>query len=233
MSIFDESDVEAGHLRLASAISESWEILAASTDLIRKVLLAEDRIRTKEPERRTYIAASVLDFRIVNGAGAATKLLDYGYFIQATGLFRDISEFGMLMLLFSEQPRELEVWRQAESDRHKMFGRSQLKQKIKNLDEFDFFNNYFNAFSEFGTHPSAVSVVAHLDGSDWHIGPHVNERLYIDGYRDLSLLVWRTTNACGATYKAIFGAVAGEDFAIEVARYQNAWERIARNWDGV
>jgi hypothetical protein len=227
MSIFDESSVEAGHKRLASSISTSVEALAASTDLIRKVVLYEDKARIDAGEHADYLTASILSCRIVNDVGAATKLLDCGYFTQAASMYRDISETAMLMMYFSERPEELKIWREAGESRYKKFSRGNLSVNIADKKRFDFFNKYFNSFSEFGTHPSPASIVAHLSGNQRHIGPHVNEELYILLYRDLSILVWDATDICGIAYKAIFKDETESIFPSETARFRSAWQIVA------
>lgn len=203
------------------------EVLVASADLIRKALQYQDIQREKPEEHADYLAISQLGFRVVNDIGAATRLLDCGYFVQAAGLCRDIAEVGMLALLFSEKPETLRDWRTAGELRYRRFGRPALKGEISQAEKFQLLDGFFNTFSQFGTHPSAETLIAHHDGSHFHIGPHINKRLYIDLHRDLAFLTWHTTDACGDAYRAIFGIRAEELFPEETQRFIDSWEAIS------
>jgi hypothetical protein len=229
VSLFDESEVEAGHSRVASTVSNSIEVLRASSEIILKVLLAKDGECVNSAERLKYLAASTLGFRVVNDAGAAAKLFDCGYFVQSAALIRDISEIGMLMLLFTEQPSELSHWAVSESDRYKKYGRSELKRKIIRKEKFAIFNNYFDEYSEFGTHPSALSLGAHIAPDGMHIGPHVNKKLYLHGYTDLAQIVIHTTDSCGSAYEAAFGSLDREVLAAEFARFNDARRKLSND----
>ncbi|MDP3522951.1 MAG: hypothetical protein Q8S27_00120, partial [Hoeflea sp.] len=228
MSLFDESEVEAGHKRLASKVLVEMEVLIASTDLIRRALTANDLARTDPEEHADYLAASQLAYRAVNGVGAATRLLDCGYFIQATAICRDIAEVRMLALLFSEKPDELRRWRKVPRDeRHRKYGRSKLGRGIMAQDRYSYFNTYFNTFSEFGTHPSAESILAHHDGRQFQIGPHVNERLYVTIHTDLAHLMRRITEVFDQVYSTMDGIDLTTELPSEIARFQNAVEKLA------
>jgi hypothetical protein len=208
MSLFDESEVEAGHKRLASSVSVHIEALTASVDLIEKALMAENKIRTNSADHADYTAISILGYRVVNDVAAATKLLDYGYFIQAAALGRDISEVGMLALYFAENPDKLSEWRLSEEQRRKLFGRPALKSSILNTKKFEFLDEYFSLFSGFGTHPPAASIIAHHDGIQLQRFPYVNEKLYLDIHADIAFLTWHVVDAFGDAYRAFFGKEA-------------------------
>ncbi|MBP2561081.1 hypothetical protein J2857_003850 [Neorhizobium galegae] len=230
MSIFDEREVEAGHHRLASAISAQVEVLVASTDLLRKALLHQDVARHDPEEHADYLAASQLGFRIVNQVGAATKLLDCGYFVQAAGLLRDIAEIGMLALYFTEIPEDVRQWRKLSGkDQWKKFSPMKLntKPRLKGTARFASLYEKFHFFSDYGTHPSSTSIIAHHDGNRFHIGPHVNAQLYINTYSDLANLTWHTTDACGNAYFSIFSVSAADLYPKETQRFIESWNGIA------
>jgi hypothetical protein len=227
MSIFDESIVEAGHQRLASTISAEIEALVASTDLIRKALLHQDRPRNDPDCHADYLAASSLGFRIVNNVGAASRLLDCGYFVQAAALFRDIAEIGMLVLAFSATPDSLRDWRNSVEKRYRTFGRTKLREMAADRVKFNFLDQYFNAYSEYGAHPSSISIIAHHDGLQFQIGPHVNAELYRKSYRELAVLTWHVTDAAGDAYKSIFKSDLSQTFPDEAQRFAHAWNSIA------
>lgn len=208
LGIFDESEVEAGHRRLAFSISPQIAILKASIELIRSAILREDKIRNDPEEHADYLAVSQLGFRIVNDVGAATKLLDCGYFIQAAGLLRDLSEIGMLALFFADAPGEVRQWRKLQGrQQSSKYGPTALRKKLQlqNSEKLAFLDERFQLFSDYGAHPSSTSIIAHHDGKRFHTGPHVNETLYINTYKDLAHLVWCVTDACGDAYASIFG----------------------------
>lgn len=223
MGIFDESDIEASHNRLASSIHIYLEALCAATDLIRKALILAPNNPTDAERAGDLLAGSVLGYRVVNDAGAATKLVDCGYFAQGSALFRDIAEIGMLALLFSKDPGQLREWRKAGEKRYGQFSRGQMKVKVGADPEFLFFNNYFDVFSQFGTHPSAESIYFHIENDRFQIGPHYNENLYIKSYHDLAILVCRTTQICGFVYKSLFNLDAEIHFPVENKRFTAAW----------
>lgn len=230
MSIFDESEVEAGHKRLASSVSTHIEVLIAATDLTRKVLLSKGLVRDNPADHANYLATSMLGFRFVNGIGAVTKLLDCGYFIQAAAIGRDIAEVGMLALYFSENPRKLPEWRQIpREDRYKMFGRPQLSKSIRDRPRYDFLNVYFEQFSEFGAHPSSVSILPHHDGHDFQIGPHINQQLYINLHSDIAYLSWHVVDVFGDAYRVMYRSDASEVFPVETTRFRDAYEGIRRS----
>ncbi|KQZ78239.1 hypothetical protein ASD64_12915 [Mesorhizobium sp. Root157] len=189
MGIFDESDIEASHKRLASSIHIYVEALCAATDLIRKALLLAPTSSNDAERAGDLIAGSVLGYRVVNDIGAATKLIDCGYFAQGSALFRDIAEIGMLALLFSKKPEQLREWRKAGKRRHGEFGRSSIKKILGGEVEFLFFDYYFDAFSQFGTHPSAESIYFHVENNMFQIGPHYNGNVYVKSYHHLAILV--------------------------------------------
>jgi hypothetical protein len=229
MSLFDESEVEAGHKRLASSVSVHIEALTASVDLIEKALMAENKIRTNSADHADYTAISILGYRVVNDVAAATKLLDCGYFIQAAALGRDISEVGMLALYFAENPDKLSEWRLSEEQRRKLFGRPALKSSILNTKKFEFLDEYFSLFSGFGTHPSAASIIAHHDGIQLQRFPYVNEKLYLDIHADIAFLTWHVVDAFGDAYRAFFGKEARSLFPAETDRFQSSFEGIRRS----
>jgi len=115
-------------MRLAFSINKQIEVLVACTDLIRKSGLAWRAQSEDNEDIADYLAASSqIAFRVVNDVGAATKLIDCGYFAQAGTLCRAIAEAGLLALFFSEYPGELRRWRTIPtSKRYKVFSRSQL-----------------------------------------------------------------------------------------------------------
>lgn len=235
MSIFDESEVEAGHHRLASAVSAQVDVLVASVDLIRKALLHQDIARADPEEHADYLAISQLGFRVVNHVGAATKLLDCGYFVQAAGLLRDITEIGMLALYFTEVPEDVRQWRKLTGkDQWKKFGPMKLnaKPQLKDSARFAFLYEKFHFFSDYGTHPSSTSIIAHHDGNRFHIGPHINKRLYVNTYSDLANLTWHTTDACGDAYFSIFNVSAAGLYPTETRRFIQSWDGIAHSATG-
>ncbi|WP_105401109.1 hypothetical protein [Neorhizobium sp. T7_12] len=229
MSIFDEREVEAGHHRLASTVSAQVEVLVASADLIRKALLHLSVARHDPEEHADYLAISqLLGFRLVNDIGAATKLLDSGYFVQAAGLLRDIAEIGMLALYFVEAPNEVRRWRKLTGrNLSNEFGPGALRLKLKGSAKLAFLNERFRLFSDYGTHPSPTSMIAHHDGTRFHIGPHVNEQLYVTSYSDLANLTWHTTDACGDAYFRIFNVYAADLYPTETQRFIQSWNEIA------
>lgn len=229
MSLFDESEVEAGHQRLASSVSVHTETLTASVDLIEKTLMADNKVRINSADNADYKAISILGYRVVNDVAAATKLLDCGYFIQAAALGRDISEVGMLALYFAEKPDKISEWRLSEKQRRKLFGRPALKSGILNTKKFDFLDKYFSLFSGFGTHPSAASIVAHYDGIQLQRFPYVNEKLYLDIHTDIAFLTWHVVDAFGDTYRAIFRKDAQDLFPAETDRFRSSFEGIRRS----
>lgn len=204
MSIFDTSSVEAGHRRLASSLSEYSAAFEATAVLVDKALLRQNFLRPDPEEQARFLALSQLGFRLVNDIGAAIKLLEAGYFVQAAAFGRDMAEIGMLAIHFAGNPDDLSKWTKLEGrQRHQSFGRPQLK-KTEAPEEFDYFNNEFNFFSEYGTHPSFQSIAAHWDGEQLHVGPHINQSLFQNSYKRLAVLAWRAANIGGLVYEAVF-----------------------------
>ena len=211
MPLFDETMVEASHHRLASLVFADIRALTASTDLATKALLAQDFPRSDADEHRKFLAASVVGFRLIHGAGATTKLIDAGYFVQAIALMRDIAELGMLYLDFSEHPDHLIEWsRSAGKYQNRKFRAPKLRERISDKAKVDFLDDYFDFFSELGTHPSSISIQLHHGVERFHIGPHVNAKLFATTYRELSRLVWHVCDAGGIAYKALFDADPAE-----------------------
>ncbi|WP_037074222.1 hypothetical protein [Rhizobium sp. PDO1-076] len=230
VAIFDESRVEASHNRLASTLSPQLEALAASVDLIKKALLHQDVDRIDPKDHADYLAVSQLGFRVFNDVGAATKLLDCGYFVQAASLLRDLSEIGMLALHFSVSPQDVARWRSLDGrQQYDRFGPRALREslKLKFSDKLSYLDQRFRLFSNYGTHPSTTSIIAHHDGDRFHVGPHFNENIYINTYRDLADLAWHVTDACGDAYCAIFNTSVADILPAETQRFQQAWNRIA------
>lgn len=229
MSIFDESvsEVEASHQRLASVVSDEVEVLVACADLIRKTLLYQDIARHDAEEHADYLAVSQLGFRLVNDMGAATKLLDCGYFVQAAAVIRDIAEIGMLALYFAQEPEKARAWRLALNERYKKFGRRALSGKVNDGRKFAFLDRHFNTFSEYGTHPSSTAIIAHFDGTRLHIGPHFNEALYRYTIRDLAILSWHVTDACGDAYLKLFHVSVADLYPAETHRFVRSQSSIA------
>ncbi|MGE3368950.1 MAG: hypothetical protein AB7I79_09295 [Rhizobiaceae bacterium] len=228
MPLFDESTIEASHQRLASFISADIEALQACTDLVRKALLAQDHPRTDINAHRSYLAASMIGFRIVNHAGAATSLLDRGYFAEAVSLMRNIAEIGMQLLDISERPKHLLEWSVAGGFReNRKFRRHELKGRVKDQLKLVYFDKYFDEFSELGTHSSSVTIILHHDGERLQIGPHHNPRLFTLGYRDLSQLVWHASEIGKLAYEKIFGVSPAALFPIEAERFDRTWIGIS------
>ena len=228
MSLFDESSVEAGHHRLASSISGEVEVLNAATDLICKALLAQDKPRDDPEEHARFLTISMLGFRIVNGVAATTKLLDCGYFVQAAGLCRDIAEVGMLALHFAEEPGEIAVWQKLTGKKqHEQFGPGALRRKVLDKGKIRILDQSFKTFSDYGTHPSTASIIAHHDGTHFQFFPYINEPLFINTYKDLAVLTWRSTDACGDAYRAIFGLGVNEILPLQTKRFADSWNGIA------
>lgn len=230
MSIFDESSVEASHNRLASSVCAQVEALAASVDLIRKALLYQDIGRHDPKDHGDYLAVSQLGFRVVNDVGAATKLLDCGYFVQAASLLRDIAEIGILALHFAVSPRDITLWRSLNGpNQSNQFGPKVLRKgHLQGSDKLAYLDERFRLFSDYGTHPSTTSIVAHHDGARFHVGPHFNEDIYLSTYRDLADLTWHFTDACGDAYCAIFKVSVADILPAETQRFRLAWNGIAR-----
>ncbi|QGG90295.1 hypothetical protein GH983_07360 [Agrobacterium sp. MA01] len=230
MSIFDTSSVEAGHRRLASSLSPQLEVLAASEELIRKALLFQDVPRGDQQNHADYLAVSQLGFRVANDLGAAMKLLDCGYFVQAASLLRDLCEIGMLALHFSIAPQDIRVWRSLNGqDQSNKFGPKALRKSLRPTlnEKLSYLDQRFRLFSDYGTHPSATSIIAHHDGERFQTGPHLNEGLYLTTYRELAHITWHVTDACGDAYCAIFQTSVEEILPAECQRFQLAWNGIS------
>lgn len=232
MSIFDESEVVAGHERLATLVLNEHGALGACTNLIREGVQKSKglKLRNNLP-RETWLEASHLVLRICNDAGASSVMIDRGYFLQAAAPLRSIAETAQLLLVFSEDPKHIESWRiLSGKDRYNQYGHSKLKSKLSTPDlqtKFEWFEKWFDTFSEYGGHPSAVSIMAHRDGKDLHIGPHVNEFLYISTYKDLASLVWRATDVCGLLWEASIEVPLEELLSKERKLFIDAWSAIA------
>ncbi|WP_185969998.1 hypothetical protein, partial [Rhizobium straminoryzae] len=165
--------------------------------------------------------------RIINDVGAATKLLDCGYFVQAASLLRDLSEIGILALLFASSPDELRRWRKLQGRKQSNeYGVAALRRRpeLQNSEKRAFLDQRFRLFCDYGAHPSSTSVIAHHDGKMFHTGPHVNETLYINTYRDLAHLVWCVTDACVDAYASIFGVSAADVCPDETRKFLLARE---------
>lgn len=233
MALFDETEVEAGHLRLAFLVSRELAACFVCADLIRKVLLAHVELEGQQPDDRAdRLAAETLGYRVVNAAGAVSKLIDAGYFVQAASLFRDIAETGMLFLYFAEKPTELRNWRLSEGrERYRRFGRSKLKDLVQDQAKFSDLDSLFDTYSEFGTHPSAVSIIGHSDGSNLYIGPHINPDLYVKFYQQLADLLWHVTYMGRLAYGAVFKEGPNGLFNEEIERFEKAREVLREAFD--
>ncbi|RCW27961.1 hypothetical protein DFR48_102455 [Ciceribacter lividus] len=215
-------------MRLAFSLSAQFEVMDASLDLIEKAVLLQDIGRSDPEDHATYLAVSVLAFRATNDMRAAKKLLNCGYFVQAASLLRDIAEIGMLALYFAEFPERLPDWRRSEgTNRHNRYGRSKLRKAISEQGKFEYLDQYFDLFSEYGTHPSSASIMAHHDGQRFYVGPHFNETIYRRSIMDLASLVWHVTDACGSAYRSLFNTSLEDALAKELARFSKSWDGIA------
>lgn len=231
MSIFDTSSVEAGHRRLASSLYKYTLTLEAIAALIDAALLKQNFVRPDVDEQASFLGLSQLGFRLVNDVGAAIRLLECGYFVQAAAFGRDLAEIGMLALYFAERPNDILEWTRLEGvDRYRKFGRSKLQIKISDKNRYDWFNQWFDLFSEYGIHPSGKSIVAHSDGITLHVGPHVNEALFCNTYRDLTELAWRAAQAGGFAYKSLFHADIVDVAPQEQANLDYAISALGWNW---
>lgn len=228
VSIFDETEIEAGHQRLASSISSEMEALIASTDLIRKCALTWKPASSDHDVQLDYLAASTqLALRTVNDVGAASKLIDCGYFAQSAALLRSVAEVGMLALLFNEIPSDLRVWRNIEDGkRHSIFGRARLAKTISDQARFTALNSFFNAFSEYGVHPSSTTITANINNNNIFPGAHLNEPLYKKTYLEMARLCWLSTDVLGDAAFALFAFAPEEHFPDEVKRYRNSAAKL-------
>jgi hypothetical protein len=232
MSIFDESEVVAGHERLATTVLNQIGALGACTNLLRQGVQKYQGMELKNNlTRESWLEASHLVLRICNDAGASSIMIDRGYFLQAAAPLRSIAETAQLLLVFSDDPSHIESWRLLRGrDRYSRYGHSKLKSKLGNPDlraKFDWFKERFDKFSEYGGHPSAVSIMAHRDGEHLHIGPHVNEFLYTSTYKDLASLVWHATDVCGLLWEASIEVPFEELLSKERKLFLDAWSAIA------
>lgn len=232
MSIFDESEVVAGHQRLATLVLNEHGALGVCTNLIREGVQKSQGLKLKNNlPRESWLEASHLVLRICNDAGASSVMIDRGYFLQAAAPLRSIAETARLLLVFSEDPSHIESWRLLrKKDRYNRYGHSKLKSKLCTPDlraKFDWFKERFDTFSEYGGHPSAVSIMAHRDGQHFHIGPHVNEFLYTSTYKDLASLVWHATDVCGLLWEASIAVPFEELLSKERKLFLDAWSAIA------
>lgn len=222
MSLFDESEVVAGHQRLPASIAGSTATLHACADLIRKVLLAHSIKNDDE------IAVSLLGFRIVNDVAASTKLAECGYFPQASALLRDLAEIGALALHFSNQSGQISIWRGLrDKERYNRFGWSKIKKHLDD-DKRRFLNDYFGLFSELGTHPSSASFAFHNKGGVLQIGPHINQKHFVRLHQDMARLSWHVTDAAGDCWNSLTGEDAAALFPTEQKAFVDsfgAWEK--------
>lgn len=219
MSIFDTSSVEAGHRRLASSLYQYTAALEATGVLVDAALLRQNFVRSDPQGQVRFLALSQLGFRLVNDIGAAIKLLEAGYFVQSAAFGRDMAEIGMLAIHFAGSPDDLLKWARLEGKhRYRSFGRSQLKSTVA-PEDFTYFNDRFDFFSEFGTHPSFQSIAAHMDGEQLHVGPHINQSLFQNTYRELATLAWRAADVGGLVYKAVFDLSVAELLPNEFASF--------------
>ncbi|WP_342885947.1 DUF5677 domain-containing protein [Hoeflea sp. AS16] len=232
MSIFDESEVVAGHQRLATLVLDQHGALVACTNLIREGVQKSQGLQLKDKlARESWLAASHLVLRICNDAGASSVMIDRGYFLQAAAPLRSIAETAQLLLVFSDDPSHIESWRLLRGiDRYNRYGHGKLKSKLRTpdlRDKFDWFEERFDTFSEYGGHPSAASIMAHRDGNQLHIGPHVNEFLYTATYKDLASLVWHATDVCRLLWEASIDVPFQNLLTEERKLFLDAWPAIA------
>jgi len=232
MSIFNESEVVAGHERLATLVLNEHGALGACTNLIRECVQKSQELQRKDSiDHESWLGASLLVSRISNDAGASSVLIDRGYFLQAAALMRSIAETAQLLLVFADDRSQIGKWRLLrKKDRYDSYGHRKLKQKLStpNLSaKFEWLDGHFDTFSEYGGHPSAISILAHRDGVQLHIGPHINENLYTSTYRDLASLVWHATDVCGLLWEATMEVPLGELLLRELKLFLDAWSTIA------
>jgi hypothetical protein len=226
--LFDESRVVAGHSQLADDVQPLLGVLAVCVDLISTTLNETDYGKLDNERTADFRAATTLGLRVVNSIGSATLLLEHGYFVPAAGQLRDLSETAMLLLYFSENPSEVREWRTlAGGKRHRRFGRPGLGNIIKDQERFVWLNGYFNLASEYGVHPSAQSIIAKHDGSTLCIGPVVNNDLYVNTLRDLTILTWHATDVAVDAFRKITGRHAEQLQPERVQKHRDAWETVA------
>jgi len=231
LAIFNEDEVVGSHQRLATLISEEMEALSAAADIIRKAIQSARFPEASSERYSDFLAASQIGLRVVNNAGACSQLIDRGYFAQAASHIRDTAETAMLMQLFSEDPAQVRIWRTSGDRRYALFGRSKLREKVKQRDKFAFFDGYFDTFSQFGGHPSAETIIVHHDGKNFQIGPHFNQNLYLWTYRDLAITTWQATDIGGELWNAMVGYEISEKFPDEVERFGVSWAGISKPLD--
>jgi hypothetical protein len=99
--------------------------------------------------------------------------------------------------------------------------------KVNDGRKFAFLDRHFNTFSEYGTHPSSTAIIAHFDGTRLHIGPHFNEALYRYTIRDLAILSWHVTDACGDAYLKLFHVSVADLYPAETHRFVRSQSSIA------
>lgn len=206
--------------------------LGACTNLIRSAVFESQGLQRRNTvDRESWLDASVLVLRISNDADASSVLIDRGYFLQAAALMRSIAETAQLLLVFADDPGQIEKWRLLRGkDRFNKFGHGKLKSKLGTPDlraKFEWLEIRFDLFSEYGGHPSAVSSMAHRSGDQLHLGPHINEHLYISTYKDLVQLVWHATDICGLLWEATMEFPLEELLPRERELFLDAWPTIA------
>lgn len=214
MAIFDESDIEAAHRALAHSERLELGTLTQIADLLHKSIRHVDFPRTDPTKHRQFLAASILGYRLRNNIGAATRLLDCGYFVQAASLGRDIAEIGMLFLYFHAYPEKFDRWIDAGERRYREFGRPKIKNDTTQYKEL---NKYFDLFSEFGTHPSSITIFAHHDGVNFQIGPHFNPQHHSIILYDLTRVCWLAAIEAAAFYTVMFQLDIESLFPTELA----------------
>lgn len=136
----------------------------------------------------------------------------------------------MLMLLFSEKLNLLEDWvNSSGKQRYKQFGRSKIRQHLSDAKKakFDWMDEHFDFYSEFGGHPSSQSILAHFDGEITHTGPYPDGEKYQNYYCMLGLIVWHATDIAGLLWDAYFPDKPLEDvLPKEIERFEVCWPQL-------
>jgi hypothetical protein len=170
------------------------------------------------------LGSTTLALKVVNDAGAASVLIDRGYFAQAAAIIRGVTEASILFLHFAAEPsRAIEWERLSGKERHSEFSSSKLKNRISSRAKFDWMYDKFGLFSEYGGHPSGAIIIAHHDGAGIQRGAHVNISNYWMHYAELAIIVWHAVDSIGDYWISVVGVDFEQALPISHSAYMEAW----------
>ncbi len=224
--ILDESQIEALNKVYLESMPGFMEHLA----LIGKAIDLLDFI-ARRPLTDSSVEVSIqrLGVRVINSAGAVSKLNLAGYYQPAISQIRDLIELGYLLEYFASDWALVGEWGRAEEkDRRNKFGPVKVREALEKLDTTptDRKRSY-KLFSSHGTHVTPEGFVAISPNWDTKIGPFPDEARVRAIFFDLA---WTSGNTAFNCSKCALLGEFGDIEKVALVQKHVEFESAANEW---